>query len=261
VHQGLDEVARYYNYDNEDALRRAEVYVRKLIELADERDAKLYLTYDFDAHLHPWLTNDWRRAPWFSGMAQGEMLMLLSRLHRATDDDYYLMNAHRVFSTFLDFNPPSSSRTVSVDSAGYYWINEYPASDPPRVLNGFIFAVRGLYEYWRELNKNRSPIVPQDVPYEPKIKQELAVQSVLVAAFTTLRHHAQLYRRPGGVSVYCLGHRVQNTKYHRLHIQLLKDLESMTDEAWFGSLADSLTADHRPLAEVDVNGRFQATHD
>ena len=126
-------------------------------------------------------------APWFSGMAQGLVLSLEVRLFELTGDPAALTRAGEVFASFEIAGPRGGPWVTWVDRDRYLWIEEYPSAHPDRALNGFIFGVFGVYDYWR-------------------VTRDPDAERILLATVTTLRHYVTKYRRPGVPSYYCLAH-------------------------------------------------------
>ena len=100
-----------------------------------------------------WVWNhhfDWEyrtalRAPWYSGLAQGQGISLLVRAHRATGAARYLEAARSAFETIL--TPVASGGVAFVDQDGDTWIEEYIVDPPTHILNGFIWAAWGVRDF------------------------------------------------------------------------------------------------------------------
>jgi heparosan-N-sulfate-glucuronate 5-epimerase len=86
------------------------------------------------------------KAPWYSALAQGQGISLLVRAHRATGDSRYLKAAADAFETFLE--PVEKGGVTCVDEAGNTWFEEYITSPPTHILNGFIWASWGVYDFY-----------------------------------------------------------------------------------------------------------------
>ena len=114
-------------------------FIDKLLEIGVyERDA-LYFPYGFSIYPHGGTgTNNTQvlTAPWFSGMAQGQVLSALVGLYGVTRDAKYLHAADLVFRSFLELKSEGDPWTVYVDPDRYYWVEEYPLERPSNVLNG-----------------------------------------------------------------------------------------------------------------------------
>lgn len=128
-------------------LSAAETYAAKLLELAITENGAMYFPYPFDFELHG-SSGDTMRAPWYSGMAQGQALSCFVRLYQETADSAYLVAAKAVLQSFYLVEGEAEPWTASVDPNGYYWIDEYPLPKNTFTLNGHIFAIIGLYELW-----------------------------------------------------------------------------------------------------------------
>lgn len=198
----------------------ARKYAAKLRQIAIASGGGLYLPYWFD---YP---SEHLRAPWYSAMAQGLGLSLFVRLYRETGSPAHLETAHRLFDTFRRIGPQSRPWIQRVDANGYLWLEEYPRADRlDRVLNGFLYATFGVYDYWQ--------LTHWPMP-----------ATVLRGAMTTMRAHVWRYRVPGGVSLYCLYHRTQHVKYHLTHIWQLAALGRMSGDSYFTTMSARFAADY-----------------
>jgi hypothetical protein len=190
----------------------------------------LYLPYRFDFPLHG-NPNASMRAPWYSGMAQGQALSLFVRLHEVTGDRRWLDAADAVFRTFLMLRPtggaPGTPWIAFVDEAGYYWPEEYPDAIPDRTFNGIVFAAYGLIDY-------------HFATADPDALR--LAQATLTTALAALPQIRVL----GQVSRYCLEHGVQDERYHRVHIGQMRTLARITADPRFAEWERLLRADADP---------------
>lgn len=223
---GLALLDNYHTTGSAAYLRLAENHANRLIQQAVTIDGVYYYPYTFDFKLHGSTEPiDQLTAPWYSGMAEGRVIQLFVRLYKETGDEKYLDAANKTFPSFLKPRGTQQPWTVELDPLNFYWIEEYPHAVPSQVLNGFIYSLYGVYEYYM---LTKDPIVLK----------------VVQAALTTLREYAAQYRVPGDISYYCLAHRSQILVYHQRHIRLVRDLYRMTSDSYFKSLADALQRDH-----------------
>ncbi len=178
---------------------------------------KYALHNDSSILLHP---------PWTSGMSQGNLLMVFVRLYELTGDDEYLDFSRRLFRGFLKLKGRHETWFARLDSAGYYWIEEYPHSERPGMtLNGFIAAIYGIYDYFRVTGDSKA-------------------KTIYDMGITTIKHYLPQFRRPGQTSYYDLGHRWPATKgYHFLHVKMLRQLHLMTGDEYFKKWADIFESD------------------
>lgn len=108
----------------------------------DRLDQDYLLRYDFSwAHETVELPEGWT-----SAMAQGEGLALMCMAYHDSGDDKYLQAAHGLF-TSMHFNK-ETSWNLFIDSEDYLWYEEYPSQDFCHVLNGKLFGIWGLWNYY-----------------------------------------------------------------------------------------------------------------
>jgi heparosan-N-sulfate-glucuronate 5-epimerase len=81
------------------------------------------------------------RPPWASGIAQGECVSLLVRLHLETGEPDFAAAAQAALRPLMT---PVEQGGVRGDLAGWPWPEEYPTTPSSYVLNGAIFALWGL---------------------------------------------------------------------------------------------------------------------
>ena len=218
----------YHRTGDEKYLRRAEHYVGRLLSLCIRVDSSAFLPMQFTFAVHGDSTICFQ-PPWFSGMPQGEFLGVLVRLWELGGKQQYLDHAHEVFNSLLCAGDDGKPWVSRLDSAGYYWIEEYPhAQRPGQTLNGYIAAVFGVYDYYR-------------------VTKDSTARIVYDMALTTLKHYLPEYRRPGQSSYYCLGHKQPAPPdYHGLHISMMHHLKRMTGDPFFAAMAETFERDLAP---------------
>jgi hypothetical protein len=203
-------------------LERADLYARKMVELADEYNGALFFPYEFNNKLKgkkPGEKLIYVKAPWYSGMAQGHALSVFSRLYCLTKKKEYLEIARKIFKSFLIIERKNGPWIVYVDKRSYLWIEECPVPEKVTILNGFIFGIYGIYDYYQAT------------------KDELS-KALFQAAVTTVKRHLHLFRNKGDRSWYSLGNSHKTTiTYHNVHISQLKMLYSMTGDEFFKNMA------------------------
>ena len=87
------------------------------------------------------------RAPWISAMSQGLAMSVLVRAHRLTQDSR-LRDLAR--NACLVFEQDVAAGGVRTRDGGCVLYEEYPCVPPPRVLDGFLFSLLGLYDVFAE---------------------------------------------------------------------------------------------------------------
>lgn len=214
----------YHRTGDTALLQLAHKYVARLIQEAMTFDSAMYFPYNIDYKVHQ-RDDALLTAPWFSGMAQGELLGVLVRMFNVTQDSTFLELSHEVFNSFLRLRNDSRPWTVFRDSCGCYWVEEYPTEPPSMTLNGFMFAIFGLYDYFL-------------------LTTDSQAEMILKASLSTIKNYLPLFRRKGGISLYNLHFRRFDVNYHRVHIDQLRDLARMTGDPYFDQWADSLRKDY-----------------
>ena len=171
-------------------------------------------------HHFDWEYRDTLRAPWYSALAQGQGISLLVRAHKESGDVRYLETAQRAFVAFL--RPVAEGGVTFTDEGGDLWFEEYIVSPPTHILNGFIWASWGVYDYYLET-------------------QDPNAQQLFARAVQTLLHNLDRYDL-GFWSLYeQSGTRlpmVASNFYHKLHIVQLRVMHRLTGEEKFARVAD-----------------------
>jgi hypothetical protein len=231
---GIRFVDAYARTGNPAYLEKARVRAAKLREIGIAKDGALYLPYGFNYPGEALL------APWVSAYSQGLALSFLVRLFRVTGEASYAETARLIFAAFRLLGTRRGHWVGYVLSSDL-WLEEYPSTRPTHVLNGFNFAIFGLYDYER-------------------LTRDPGAAQLLQGALATMRKRAVAYRVPGGVSLYDLVHRTQQEHYHAIHIWQLAALGSITGDTYFPNLSATFRADHDPStrrsAQLAVSDRL-----
>jgi hypothetical protein len=137
---GLSQLERFYRGFDASGLA---VFVKQVEWLAlhaqRHPDGAVVWPYDFDWHEGACLL----KAPWLSAMAQGLVMSALVRGYRLTGQERLLAlcrGATKVFERSID---DGGLRTLE---GGHALYEEYPGRPLPRVLDGFMFSLLGLYD-------------------------------------------------------------------------------------------------------------------
>ncbi len=99
-------------------------------------------------HHFDWEYRSLLKAPWYSALAQGQGLSILVRAYQDTDNRQYLDSAQLAFESFL--KKLDEGGVSYLDENGFVWFEEYIVLPlpPTHVLNGFIWASWGIYDYY-----------------------------------------------------------------------------------------------------------------
>jgi heparosan-N-sulfate-glucuronate 5-epimerase len=171
-------------------------------------------------HNFDWEYRDTLKAPWYSGLAQGQGISLLVRAHHQTGDSKYLESAQRAFQSFL--HTIQEGGVLFRNDQGDVWIEEYLVDPPTHILNGMIWASWGVYDYFlatgdpqaRELFGRVVETLARNLA-----RYDLGFWSLYEQSGTRLRMIASPF-------------------YHRLHIVQLRILHDLTGRAIFRVYAD-----------------------
>lgn len=90
--------------------------------------------------------------PWFSALAQGQVISLLLRGYSEGKNPLYLKRAREAFE-FL-FVPVEQGGLMQKTPEGRIWLEEYPSQPPSLVLNGFVSVVIALLEMAPHLSES-----------------------------------------------------------------------------------------------------------
>ena len=123
----------YYLSGNENGNLRA--LLAEAIPLATQRAGGIAWEYMFEF--------DGGRPPWISGLSQGTALQLLARAYSRFHEASYLTAAQQALAVF-EHPPPQGVRVATPAGAMYA---EYSFAPSDHILNGFIQALVGLYDY------------------------------------------------------------------------------------------------------------------
>ncbi len=160
------------------------------------------------------------KAPWYSALAQGQGISLLVRAHKATGHRPYLAAAADAFQAFLV--PMEKGGVTFTDASGDTWFEEYVTSPPTHILNGFIWAIWGVFDYYLATSN-------------------VTAGELFTQAISTLAKNLKAYDI-GFWSLYeQSGTRMRmlaSSFYHALHITQLKILHALTGEEIFQRCAE-----------------------
>lgn len=86
------------------------------------------------------------KAPWVSAMTQGLCMEVMLEAYSLTGDPRYLKTAQEAIRIFFYNIEVGGVRNYLED--GNVWLEEYPTSPDSHVLNGFIYTLASIYDYW-----------------------------------------------------------------------------------------------------------------
>jgi hypothetical protein len=171
-------------------------------------------------HHFDWEYREKLKAPWYSGLAQGQGISVLVRAHKESGDAHYLNAALAAFESFQ--HKVTDGGVAFTDESGDLWFEEYIVSPPTHILNGFIWALWGVYDYALATHKS-------------------AADDLFARGVKTLLHNLDrydlrfwsLYEQSGTPLPM-----IASGFYHRLHIVQLRVMHRITREETFARIAE-----------------------
>ncbi|MFZ0731385.1 MAG: D-glucuronyl C5-epimerase family protein [Candidatus Sulfotelmatobacter sp.] len=171
-------------------------------------------------HHFDWEYRDTLKAPWYSALAQGQGISVLVRAHKESGDSRYLDAARQAFAAFE--RPIAQGGVAITDESGDLWFEEYIVYPPTHILNGFIWSLWGVHDYFLAT-------------------RDASAQELFSRGVRTLLHNLDRYDL-GFWSLYeQSGTRlpmVASRFYHHLHIVQLRVMHRLTGEPLFAQIAD-----------------------
>jgi hypothetical protein len=178
--------------------------------------------YDFKVHGSE---NELMEAGWVSAMSQGQVLSLFCWVYEHTNDPNLLIWAEKIYNSFYRLKGNGDSKWIScIDENGNIWMEEYPSETPCFTLNGKIYALIGLYDFYMSTGNSEA-------------------KDLLMAGITTIKENVHRFRRPNQPSLYCIKHNKSYEGYHQTHINLLHTLNKITGDPYFEEVASSFEED------------------
>jgi heparosan-N-sulfate-glucuronate 5-epimerase len=215
----LTHYGKFQNNQDEPDLNLFYTAANKLISMQDNLGALRYqFVWDY------YLTGETYQEGWVSGMAQGQALSVYARAYHLTKDTKYLDAGENALNFML--TPVKKGGTLStledlhVTLKDYIFIEEYLADPFSYTLNGYMFSLLGLYDWWQV-----SPDETEGSHAKAKEYFDKGTETLV---------NILPYYDIGGFSVYDLGyitHKADpliNSYYHAVHIYLLHALASIT---------------------------------
>lgn len=87
------------------------------------------------------------KSPWASAMAQGQGISTMIRAYDLTRDEEYLEIISKALNAFEV--PVLEGGVLKINRRGEWWYEEYACEKAGSPLNGFIYALLGIYELYK----------------------------------------------------------------------------------------------------------------
>lgn len=161
------------------------------------------------------------KKPWLSALSQGQALSVLARAYAETKEKRYLEAGEKALKSF---SVPVEQGGVLAQWQGLAYYEEYPSQIPSLVLNGFIFALWGLWEFY---------VISQQT--EAKERYQAGVETLKrilpkyqVSYLNWSRYDLYPFKVADIASIF----------YHKLHIEQLKAMALLTGDDGFTRQAE-----------------------
>lgn len=181
---------------------------------ANEKYVKVWM------HHFDWEYRDKLKSPWYSALAQGNGISLLTRIYQETNNVKYLTAAQEAFQALL--LPIEQGGALFVDEIGNFWLEETIVNPPTHILNGFLWTVMGVWDLWLTTKDEKIKIF-----FEKCLKTLGENLPKFDAGFWSL------YEQSGTTMTM-----LASPFYHRLHIVQLKILYAITRQLIFQEYAN-----------------------
>ena len=176
-----------------------------ILENGVKNNDSVFLEYNF-----PWPKYNLEK-PWRSGMAQGQSIQALVKAHEVSKETKYLNFAKLLLNAFYI---EVKDGGVTYKNNGGWWYEEFASKNGPnsKVLNGMIFSMLGIYEYYKYTNDEKAKFLFE--------KGRIALIKELPK-----------FDNKGFSNYDMLGNLSRH--YHQVHIDLLEKLYSITKDKIF----------------------------
>jgi heparosan-N-sulfate-glucuronate 5-epimerase len=171
-------------------------------------------------HHFDWEYRDTLKAPWYSGLAQGQGVSLLLRAHAHSGDKKYQRAAHEAFVSLT--RPVAEGGVLFEDADKNLWIEEYVVDPPTHILNGFIWALWGVFDFWLA-----------EAVASAKNIFDRGVNTVVLNLDRFDTGYWSLYEQSGTPMKM-----LASPFYHQLHIVQLQVMSKLTGDARFAVMAE-----------------------
>jgi hypothetical protein len=177
-------------------------------------------------------------APWYSAMAQARIMVTFERAYELTKDDHYLNIAYLAMGALQV--PIQDGGVLYIDPVdGGKWYEEVAGGgreSPPLILNGFIFSLLDLDDFYIRIGSPDAKSLFQD-------------------GITELKRHLKDYDTGRWTNYDRIGHLAYD--YHYVHIDQMQKLYAITGDTIFKDYHDKW-ASYFPINPLWARQRFAA---
>jgi len=146
--------------------------------------------------------------PFTSGMSSGRAIAAFTRAFRFFHDSLYLLEARELLRGF-HIPVEDSGFTFKSDEGWWYEEFAFPQTATPRILDGHIYALLGVHEYWKATKDDSALFI-----FEQGIR--------------SLEKQLPAFDAGGGQLFYDAEKHLADQHYHELLVGLMKELGDIT---------------------------------
>lgn len=139
---GLACINKYYKSKDEQWLKETIMQADWLVKNLEENEKGIPVWN----HYFDWNYREILKAPWYSGLAQGNGISLLCRIAKETGDEKYYEAAEKAYISLT--KTIDEGGVIYIDDKGDPWIEEVIVIPPTHILNGFLWALWGVWDYY-----------------------------------------------------------------------------------------------------------------
>jgi len=161
------------------------------------------------------------KAGWTSSMAQGLALKNYLHAYELSGNKSYLDTARLIVRSFNVSIEEGGVLYIDLVDGGF-WYAEYGCDNPPRVLNGFWFALDGLYTFYNATGDSEA-------------------LSLYLLGLDELKQHLPDFDS-GSWTYYDMQRYPSDATYHNLHVQIMRELYNQTGDELFHEYSNRWSA-------------------
>lgn len=207
IQQGLEEYGYYITTQEQGHKDKLDRVILWLLENQDSETGAWLLKFEFQ---HPRIESKIEN-PWISALSQGQGISLMCRMYSLTGDDKFLKSAILAYKVMEN---DVKEGGVRLGIQGGYWLEEYPTEPSSFTLNGFLYSIYGVYDLYMITNEQKYK--DMFLKCVKTLEKMLPLYDTKELTYYDLCHVTNPVRIP-----------ITNSKYHVIHIILLKYLQSI----------------------------------
>jgi heparosan-N-sulfate-glucuronate 5-epimerase len=138
---GLGHYNLYLKSGRPENLAEARRHADWLVDHLEENERGLHVWQ----HHFRWHYKQYLAPGWYSAHSQGTGISLLARMYRETNDGRYREATVKAFPSLDTLIEGGGVKFV--DAEGNPWLEEYLIEPPTHILNGFLWALWGVWDY------------------------------------------------------------------------------------------------------------------